>query len=243
MEPRTTGRWSVADTVDRPVGTTAGVFAVALLAEARLAAALSSRLQVAVRATTEADHLDVAAALGDGADLVVGVAGVPWPVAESLHARASASLPAYAGVVAWHGLPALHQRLADAVTPGVRQGAHLLITAPDPGPEAGPSEVLFLREVAEGIAGRVEPSSRSIAWRGGTRTPTAVDALTSLVEVHGHRDVVECPVAPGMTADPGLTAAAQELGARLTCVDLGASSRLDLLEEVVHTVVGHEHAS
>lgn len=218
-------------------------FAVVLLADARLATALASRLAAPVRPSTEADHLAVAATLSERADLVIGVAGVPWPVAESLHAQASASLPAYTGVVSWHALPSLHQRLADAVAPGVRNGAHLLITAPDPGPESDPSEVLFLREVAEGIADRVEPASRSIAWRGAARTPTALDALTSIVEVHGHRDIVECPVAPGMTADPELMAAARQLGARLICVDLGSSSRSDLLEEVVRTVAGHERAS
>lgn len=218
----------------------AGTFAVALLADPRLATALAARLGVPVRATTEDDHLEVAAALAADATLVVGLAGVPWPVAEDLHAQGSATLGTYTGVVSWHALPSLHQRLADAVAPGVRGGAHLLITAPDPGPDTDPADVLFLREVAEGIASRVEVGSRSIAWRGSTRTPTAVDALTSVVEAHGHADIVECPVAPGLTADPDLTATAADLGVRLTCVDLGGGSRVDLLTEVVRTVTGHE---
>ncbi len=218
----------------------ADTFAVALLADPRLADALAARLGVRVRATTEDDHLEVAAELAADGTLVVGLAGVPWPVAEDLHAECSATLGTYTGVVSWHALPSLHQRLADAVAPGVRGGAHLLITAPDPGPATDPSDVLFLREVAEGIASRVEVASRSIAWRGSTRTPTAVDALTSVVEAHGHTDIVECPVAPGLTADPDLTATAAELGVRLTCVDLGGGSRVDLLTEVVRTVTGHE---
>ena len=215
-------------------------FAVALLADPRLAKALATRLEVPVLATTEDDHLEVAASLAVHAGLVVGLAGVPWPVAEELHAQGSATLGAYTGVVSWHALPALHQRLADAVAPGVRGGAHLLITAPDPGPDTDPADVLFLREVAEGIASRLEVASRSIAWRGSTRTPTAIDALTSVVEAHGHSDIVECPIAPGSTADPDLTATAVDLGVRLTCVDLGGGSRVDLLAEVVRTVARHE---
>lgn len=215
-------------------------FAVALLGEPRLAAALAARLEVPVVATDDTDHLDVAGSLTEQAGLVVGLAGVPWPTGEELHAQASASLPAYTGVVSWHALPSLHRRLADAVAPGVRGGAHLLITAPDPGPATDPGDVLFLREVAEGISGHLEVASRSIAWRGRTRTPTAVDALTSLVEAHGRTDVVECPVAPGLIADPELTAQAEALGVRLTCVDVGGGTRLDLLVEVVHTVVDHE---
>ncbi len=215
-------------------------FAVALLGEPRLAADLAARLRVLVTATSEVDHLDAAASLADQAGLVVGLSGVPWPTAESLHAEASATVPAYTGVVSWHALPSLHQRLADAVAPGVGRGAHLLITAPDPGPDTDPSDVLFLREIAEGISERVQPMSRSVAWRGDTRTPTAVDALTSVVEAHGRTDVIECPVAPGMTSDPVLTAAADRLGARLTCVDVGGGTRLDLLVEVVRTVAGHE---
>jgi hypothetical protein len=48
------------------------------------------------------------------------------------------------------------------------------------------------------------------------------------------------PRRPGTGADPQLTATAERLGARLTCVDLGRSTLLDLLAEVVDTVAGHE---
>lgn len=212
--------------------------AVALLGDARTAAGLAQRLGWQVAATSEDDHLAVTAGLE--ADLVVGLAAVPWPTAEEVHAQGSADLPAYTGVVSWHGLPSLHDRLAEAASPGVRGGAHLLVTAPDPGPVALPTEVTFLREVAEALTARLDPPSRSIAWRGDTRTPTAVDAVTSLVEAHGRADVIECPVAPGMSADPAVTARAQALGIRLTCIDLGAATRLDLLAEVVRTVAGHE---
>jgi hypothetical protein len=142
--------------------------------------------------------------------------------------------------VSWHALPALLDALAEVVAPAARMGAHVLITAPDPGPDTDPADVTFLREVAEGLAARVELASRSIAWRGTTRTPTAVDALTAVVETHGKRDVLECPVAPGTPADPALTAAAEGLGARLTCADLGRASQLDLLTAVVRTVAGYE---
>jgi hypothetical protein len=216
-------------------------FAVALLDGAPLAGPLAERTGVVVEPTTADDHLEVADRLGADAALVIGLTAVPWPVAPDLHAEGSGTLPAYTGVVSWHALPSLLDVLAEAVAPGARLGAHVLVTAPDPGPDTDPADVLFLREVAEGISARVELPSRSIAWRGDTRAPTAVDALTSVVEAHGKRDVVECPVAPGTGADPALTSAAERLGARLTCVDLGRATLVELLAEVVATVVGaHE---
>lgn len=214
--------------------------AVALLGGSGLDRALAERTGVPVTATTEADHLDVAHRLGLDGALVVGLAAVPWPCAVELHAEGSATLPAYTGVVSWHALPALADALAEAVAPGARGGAHVMVTAPDPGPDTEPGDLVFLREVAEALAARVELRSRSIAWRGTTRTPTAVEALRSVVEVHGHRDVLECPVAPTTGGDPRLLAVAEELGARLTTVDLGRATLLDLLTEVVDTVAGHE---
>ena len=73
--------------------------AVALLGGGRLAPALAERTGCTVVATTEEDHLAVAADLGEPDTLVVGLAAVPWPVAVELHAEGSASLPAYTGVV------------------------------------------------------------------------------------------------------------------------------------------------
>jgi hypothetical protein len=216
----------------------AEALAVALLGGARLASDLAGRLGWPVAATTEDDHLDVAAGLDS--ELVVGVAAVPWPTAEELHARGSADLDAYTGVVSWHALPALHDRLAEAVAPASRGGAHLLVTAPDPGPDTAPEDLTFLREVAEAVSLRVEPGSRSIAWRGETRSPTAAEALESLAEAHGRTDVVECPVAPGTSADPTLATRAERLGIRLSCADLGTATCIDLLAEVVRTVAGHE---
>lgn len=213
---------------------------VALLGGRDLAAPLAERTGLEVVATTEEDHLDVAERLGLGGALVVGLAAVPWPSAPQLHAEGSASLPAYTGVVSWHALPLLLDRLAQAIAPGARSGAHVLVTAPDPGPDLEPEDAVFLRQVAEGLSERTELPSRSIAWRGTTRTPTAVDALTSLVEAHGRTDVVEVPVAPGTGADPALTAAAERLGVRLTCVDVGRATLLDVLTEVVATVADHE---
>jgi hypothetical protein len=214
--------------------------AVALLFGRDLAGALAERTGVPVLATDEDTHLDVARSLSDEAALVVGMAAVPWPALPDLHAEGSATLPAYTGVVSWHGLPRLLDALAEAAAPAARTGAHVLITAPDPGPEVEPGDLVFLREVAEGIAARVEMTTRSVAWRGDTRTPTAVDALTSLVEAHGRHDVVEVPVAPGTGADPELARAAERLGARLVCVDLGRATQLDLLTAVVRTVADHE---
>ncbi|MCC5950182.1 MAG: hypothetical protein JJT89_17155 [Nitriliruptoraceae bacterium] len=214
--------------------------AVALLGGRGLDGPLAERTGVRVVATDVDDHLDVAQRLGLEAELVVGLARAPWPIAPELHAEGSATLPAYTGVVSWHALPALHEALAQAVEPGASAGAHVLVTAPDPGPEADPADVMFLREVAEAIAQRVPLPARSIAWRGATRTPTATDALRTVVEAHGRRDVVEVPVAPATGADPTMLALAEELGIRFTCVDLGRATLLDLLTEVVGTVAGHE---
>jgi hypothetical protein len=220
--------------------TVATDLAVALLGGRDLAAPLSERTGLPVAGSSVEDHLDVAHRLGLDGALVVGVAAVPWPVAPEVHAEGSASLPAYTGVVSWHALPALHAALAQAITPGAQAGAHVLITAPDPGPDTEPEDVVFLREVAEALARRIELPSRSIAWRGETRTPTAVTALTSVVEAHGRTDVVECPVAPGTGGDPALLATAESLGIRLTTADLGRATQLDLLTEVVMTVADHE---
>jgi hypothetical protein len=214
--------------------------AVALLGSGRLAPALAKRTGCTVVATTEADHLAVAADLAAPDTLVVGLAAVPWPVAVELHAEGSASLPAYTGVVSWHALPLLHDRLAEAIAPAAARGRHVLLTAPDPGPDTDPSDVAFLTEVAEAVASRVSLASRSVAWRGDTRTPTAVDALTSLVEAHDKREILELPVAPGTTADPDLQVAAERLGAHLTCIDLGQATLLELLTAVVTTVAEHE---
>lgn len=205
-----------------------------------VAGPLRNRLGAEVFPSTEEDHLEVAAELADRAEHVVGLAMVPWPRAAELHARGSAQLPAYTGVVSWHALPALADRLAEVAAPAVAAGAHLLVSAPDPGPLTDPEDLTFLREVAEALEARLSPRSRSIAWRGETRRPTAAEALRTVVEEHGRRDVVECPVAPGTTADPGLAEVAEELGARLTCVDLGRETLVDLLTEVVGTVVAHE---
>ncbi len=214
--------------------------AVALLGGRDLAGPLAERTGVTVAATTVADHLDVCRRLGADVDLVVGVATVPWPVEPELHARGSAELPAYTGVVSWHALPALHEQLAQAVAPGASGGAHVLVTAPDPGPDLEPGDATFLREVAAAVGERVEPASVTIAWRGTTRTPTAVAALRALIDAHGRRDVVECPVAPGTGGDAALLATAEELGVRLTTADLGRATQLDLLTEVVATVADHE---
>jgi hypothetical protein len=214
--------------------------AIALLGGHGLERALSERTGVPVTATSAHDHLDIAQRLGLDGALVVGLSVVPWPHEVDLHAQGSASLPAYTGVVSWHALPGLADALASAIAPGARGGAHVMLTAPDPGADTEPGDVVFLREVAEAVADRVELTSRSIAWRGTTRTPTAAEALRSVVEVHGHRDVVECPVAPGTGGDPVLLALAEELGCRLTTVDLGRATLLELLTEVVLTVAEHE---
>jgi hypothetical protein len=223
---------------DQPPAARTGL---AILDGGRLARPLAERSGHRVVATTPADHARTVRQLADaGLDLVVGVARTPWPQHAALHAAVAEEVAVYRGVVAWHGLPALAEALAQAAVNGVQGGAHLLVTAPDPGPDAAPEEVTFLREVAEQVADRTGAASRSIAWRGTTRTPTAVDALTSVLTVHGRRDVVEVPVAPGTPADPALLAVAEAHGGRLTTIDLAASFVVDALTAVAATVVRAE---
>lgn len=217
--------------------------AVALLGGQRVPAvvdALAERVAGAVVATTRDDHPRLVGALAAEHELVVGVASTPWPQHADLHAAVGTDQPRYRGVVAWHQLPQLLEALAHAAAPGARAGAHLLVTAPDPGPQATPEELTFLREVAEHVAAQVDDTTRSIAWRGDGRQPTAVDALTSVVTVHGHRDVVEVPVAPGVGTDRRLLRVAEELGARLTTVDLARDTLLEALTAVVSTVAARE---
>lgn len=204
------------------------------------AAALAGHTGAQVVATTPDDHVTVVGDLARDHGLVVGVSCRPWPRHAHLHEVTGTAVAAYRGVVAWHGLPRLLDELAQVAAPGARAGAHLLVTAPDPDPDAAPEELTFLREVAEALAARVEPTSRSIAWRGRGRAPTAEDALTTVVEAHGRRDVVEVPVAPGTGADVFLQAAAERLGARLTTADLSARLLIAALADVVATVVDHE---
>ena len=61
-------------------------------------------------------------------------------------------------------------------------------------------------------------------WRVHGAGHTAVEALRSLVEAHGKRDVVECHVAPGVGADAAILATADELGARVTTVGAAGPS-------------------
>lgn len=204
-------------------------------------AALAGRITGEVVATTRDDHLRRVRELAEHHDLVVGVARTPWPQHADLHTLVGAEVARYRGVVAWHGLPALLEALAQAAANGAQAGAHLLVTAPDPGDQATPEELTFLREVAEGIAAQVDPGARTtIAWRGRTRTPTAADALTSIVTVHGRRDVVEIPVAPASAPDVQLLEVAEQLGARLTSVDTSRQLLVDALTAVVTTVAEAE---
>jgi hypothetical protein len=222
---------------------TAATVALAVLGGERHADALAARTGHHVGASTAADHGAVVERLADDADLVVGVATTPWPQHADLHAAVSDAVPVYRGVVAWHGLPLLLDALAQAAANGVAAGAHLLVTAPDPGADADPEELTFLREVAEQVAARTGATLRSIAWRGSTRTPTAADALTSVLTVHGRRDVLELPVAPGTPADPALLALADEHGGRLTTVDLRAGFVVEALAAVAGTVAAAELAA
>lgn len=218
---------------------------MALLGGARCAAELADALHRPVVATSAENHLEVARRLLDEVDLVVGLAQTPAPTASGLHQETSELVGAYTGVVSWHGLPALHQRLAEVVAPGAAAGAHVLFTASDPAPgrsldasgDLTQEDLTFLREIAAAVTAVAELPAASIAWQGGTRRPTSLEALRTLVEVHGVRQVVVCPVAPADTGEPALRGLAEELGVQVVTADLGHGVLVDLLATVVTTAI------
>lgn len=184
-----------------------------------------------------------AADLAD-ASAVVGVAAEPWPSHAEAHERVrDAVAPApYFAVQAWHLHPAYLAALTELVrraVTAVGAEAHVLFTAPGPGREPEPHEVVFLREVAEAISTELGLTRRSIAWVGGETTPTTQTALTALVEAHERTTVLRCSLDPLGRPD-GVHAEASQLGVELHEVRLRPADVGALLAAVVDTVLRHE---
>jgi hypothetical protein len=188
-----------------------------------------------------------AARLREVAGVVVGLGAWPFP---GLAARHDASRDAlgdvpYWAVETWHGLPAFHDALAAALG-GVRAGARpvgarVLLTAPDVVIRTLPPEHrVVLRDVAEALQARTGTRPTIAVDRSpasGAVTPTAVDALTSLVEAHGATTVVRCSLVPGDGPDEAVTSTASSLGIGLDDVAIDAAAHVAVLLEVVGTVL------
>lgn len=217
-------------------------FAVVLLDGELFVSALAKAVSKPVYAVTGATIGDTVRALAGETPCIVGLSAWPWPCHHETHQALGASYEAYRGVVSWHSLPGLTQALVDVLKAAVSHQAHVLFTAPDPGPDVAADTLMFLPQIAEQVSFQLNPRSRSIAWRGDKRQPSSAAALTALIDAHGAKTIVECPVVPGVGADETLRANAQARGVRLIATDLGVATRIGLLRQVVETVEQAEWA-
>jgi hypothetical protein len=211
--------------------------AVVLLGPAHVAAALAARIDGRVVTPAEAGQLA-------GADAVVGIAAEPWPAFVATHEAvrdAVAGSPYYA-VQAWHQHPVWIEAMVAAVAAGrseAGEDAHVLFTAPGPTAEPEPHEVVFLREVAEMVTGRLSLASRSIAWVGGESGPSTATALAALAEAHGRTTVLRASLDPLGRPD-GVHAEASSVGVDLHEARVHPDDLIEVLAAVVATVSEHE---
>lgn len=210
--------------------------AVVLLDGEPFAAALADALGQPVHPVTVATIKDTVRDLASKTPCIVGLSAWPWPGHHDIHQTLGRNHDAYRGVVSWHGLPGLSRALADVLKGAVSHQAHVLFTSPDPGEDAAADTLKFLPQLAEQVSAQINPSGRSIAWRGERRQPSSVAALTALVEAHAVTTIVECPVVPGVAPDETLRANAAERGVTFVATDLGVATRVGLMRQVVHTV-------
>jgi hypothetical protein len=211
--------------------------AVVLHGPGHLAAALADH--TGRRVVTAAD----AGVVADAA-AVVGVAAEPWPAFVEAHeaARAAVAATPYFAVQSWHGHPAWIAALTDTVErarAALGEEVHVLFTAPGPGAEPAPHEVVFLREVAEEVSARLDLPRRSIAWVGGGTGPHTRSALAALADAHGYHDVLRVSLDPLGRPD-GVHAEASAVGIELHEVRVDPGDLLAVVDAVVATVVGHE---
>lgn len=184
-----------------------------------------------------------AARLGEVCDVVVGLGALPFPDLALRHDASRDALDGvpYWGVETWHGLPGFHDALAAAIGDAPAEGASVLLTGPDDVVRTLPPEHrVVLRDVAAALHERTGARPTIAVDRSpltGAVTPTAVDALTTLVEAHGVADVVRCSLVPDDAPDAAVTAAARSLGARLRDVAIDRSTHVRLLVEVVRTLL------
>lgn len=193
-----------------------------------------------------ADPTDVAGACGRLAEVctvVIGLGAAPWPGWSAWHARAHDALGPvpYWAVEAWHGLPALHDRLVAAVGDRWQDGSRVVVTAPDHAVRDLPvAQRVVLREVAEALHAATGARPTVAVDRSpedGAVTPTAVTTVRTLAEAHGAERVVRLSLAPDDGADPAVAAVASEVGVALVDVALDRQDQVALLLEAVGTML------
>jgi hypothetical protein len=184
------------------------------------------------------------ARLAEVATSVIGLGVAPWPGWSVRHAAAHDALGdvPYWAVETWHGLPALHRHLVDAVGGRWQDGSRVLLTAPDEAVRRlPPEERVVLRDVAEALHAATGARPVIAVDRSpddGAVTPTAVTTVTTLAEAHGAERVVRVSLAPGDGPDPAVAAAAFAAGIQLSDVTLHRDDHVQLLLAVVRTMLG-----
>ena len=210
--------------------------AVVLFDGEQFVAPLADTLGVPVHAVSPDTVTDTVTGLASDTSRIICVSAWPWPAHQALHDKLSEQVAAYRGVVSWHQLPGLARALADVLGGAVRNQAHVLFTSPDPGRDAPPETLMFLPQLAEQVSQLVALPGRSIAWRGTSRKPSSLEALNALIDAHDVATIVECPVVPAVAGDETLRAHAESRGVRFIACDLGVSTRVGLLQQVIQTV-------
>lgn len=200
-----------------------------------------------VRAVEVAGTLDDVALAGrrlaEVCEVVIGLGHAPWPGWSERHAAAHEALGEvpYWAVETWHGLPALHDHLVDAVGERWDDGTRILLTAPDAAVrELPPEQRVVLRDVAEALHARTGARPVIAVDRSpdeGAVTPTAVTTVTTLAEAHGAERVVRVSLAPGDGPDPAVAGAAFAVGIQLSDVTLHRDAQVTLLLAAVRTML------
>lgn len=198
----------------------------------------------AVEVTAEVGEVEVACRrLAEVCTVVIGLPAAPWPGWTQWHAAAHDALGQvpYWAVETWHGLPALHEHLADAVGQRWHDGSRVVVTAPDhavrPLP---PDQRVVLRDVAEALHAATGARPTVAVDRSPQQdavTPTAVTTVQTLAEAHGADRVVRVSLAPGDGPDPAVAAAAFAAGVTLHDITLHRDDQVRLLLRAVRTML------
>lgn len=181
--------------------------------------------------------------LAEVCTVVIGMGAAPWPGWDDWHAAAHDALGdvPYWAVETWHGLPALHEHLAQALEERWREGTRVVVTAPDRAVRPLPPEQrVVLRDVAEALHAATGTRPTVAVDRSPQDTPvtpTAVTTVQTLAEAHGADRVVRVSLAPGDGPDPAVAAAAFAAGVSLTDVTLHRDDVVRLLLAVVTTML------
>lgn len=198
----------------------------------------------AVEVTSALREVEVACRrLAEVCTVVVGLPAAPWPGWSQWHGAAHDALGEvpYWAVETWHGLPALHEHLVDAVGQRWHDGSRVVVTAPDHAVRPLPPEQrVVLRDVAEALHAATGARPTVAVDRSPPQdpvTPTAVTTVRTLAEAHGADRVVRVSLAPGDGPDPAVAAAAFAAGVTLHDVTLHRDDQVRLLLGAVRTML------